>query len=327
MVVAATARRSGRDSDRAEEDVLRRRNGFLVALILSICGALGETSVGLSPGRIDGALAASLTTPGQPVPTIDNADPEQGTVRDGAYVNAYFGLAYALAPGWAKGLDGPPPSNAGLYVLSSFDGPGEARPSMLIVAQDLFFSPKQFASVEDAANDLRVSIGTIPGMTIDPAPADVRTAGHEFLSVSYHAGGIYRVWLATELRCHLLTFNVTSTDETTARIIALSLADMSLLPATDASLPVCIKGYVTLQTLIHRVDPAPVGPAFMKLPVRFIIGRDGHVRHVHVIDAFPEQRRAIEEALMQWRFRPYEVRGRPAEVETGFLFEFKPSGQ
>jgi len=45
-----------------------------------------------------------------------------------------------------------------------------------------------------------------------------------------------------------------------------------------------------------------------------------------VIRAFPEQRRALEEALIQWQLKPYAAGGKAAEVETGLVFEFKPTG-
>jgi hypothetical protein len=61
----------------------------------------------------------------------------------------------------------------------------------------------------------------------------------------------------------------------------------------------------------------------LTVPVRIIIGPDGKVLHVHVISATPAQRRAIEEALMHWEYRPLELMGRPNEVETGLAFEFK----
>ncbi len=50
------------------------------------------------------------------------------------------------------------------------------------------------------------------------------------------------------------------------------------------------------------------------------------VRYIHVIWAFPERRRSIENALAQWRCAPYTVNEQPAEAETGLSFVFKPTG-
>jgi outer membrane biosynthesis protein TonB len=69
-----------------------------------------------------------------------------------------------------------------------------------------------------------------------------------------------------------------------------------------------------------------IGPKYTQVPARLIIGVDGKVRHIHVINAFPDQARSVEKALAQWEFKPYKVNGAPVEVETGILFEFKPGG-
>jgi hypothetical protein len=94
-----------------------------------------------------------------------------------------------------------------------------------------------------------------------------------------------------------------------------------------SAVPVCLKDFATGPNLVHRVEPSPAGPQFLKIPVRFIIGTDGKVKHIHVISGFPEQKAAVANALAQWRYKPYEVKGRPAEVETGLVFEFKPTGK
>jgi hypothetical protein len=95
--------------------------------------------------------------------------------------------------------------------------------------------------------------------------------------------------------------------------------------ATDERTEVCVRGYATASTLLRRIDPVAVGPRFLKISVRIIIGTDGRIRHTHVIRAFPEQRRSIEDALAQWEFKPYRVDGHLAGVETGLVFEFKPA--
>jgi hypothetical protein len=44
-----------------------------------------------------------------------------------------------------------------------------------------------------------------------------------------------------------------------------------------------------------------------------------------LISAFPEQAKAVTEALKQWRFRPYLRDGKPIEVETGIMFGRAPA--
>lgn len=285
----------------------------------------------LSVGILVLAGAAALSqTPSDRAKTSNIPDPEDGSVAGGAYVNEYFGLAYSLPAGWSEGLKGPPPSYNGLYVLTALDAAGDGRPSLLIVAQDIFFGVKPFASANDMAQDIREAEARVPNMTIDREPSEIKLAGRDFMRVDYSAGGLYRAWLGTDIRCHVVIFNLTTTDAEALSGAVLSLDKMSFSADATGSggpVPICLKDYASGPALIHRVDPSPAGPKFLKIPVRIIIGTDGQVIHTHVISAFPEQRKAIEEALRQWRFKPYESMGRPAEVETGLVFEFKPGGQ
>jgi hypothetical protein len=254
-------------------------------------------------------------------------DPENGSVAGGIYINPYFGLSYRLPVGWTEGLKGPPPSNSGYYVLASLDGEGEGRPSLLIVAQDEFFGVKSSASLGDIAKDERDAEAKVPNVTIDREPSTVMLAHRPFMRLDYSGGGLYRAWLATDIRCHVVIFNITATEHNAVADVVRGLDAMSLPGETrSGALPLCIKDYARSPNVIHQVAPSPTGPNFLKLPVRIIIGGDGRVEHVHVIRAFPEQRRALEEALMQWQFKPYDAGGRVVEVETGLVFEFKPAG-
>jgi hypothetical protein len=284
-------------------------------------------------------LAVALVTALKAAPAIVangadlTPDPDSGSVSGGAYANEYFGLSVPLPPGWSEGLAGPPPSRLGYYVLAAFDGTKADGASLLITAQDLFFGAKPFADAAEMTADFRTVMAGRPGMVIDSGPAGVTIGGQAFQRVDYHAGGLYRVWLATDLRCHVIIFNITGRDRAAVDGVARGLDAIPLrrpvaAKGTDAvsSIPVCLKDYVTAQTLRHKVDPAPIDTTGVKLPVRIIIGTDGHVRHVHVISASPAQRAAIVEALMQWEFTPYEVAGRPSEVETGLVFSFKHQG-
>jgi hypothetical protein len=203
---------------------------------------------------------------------------------------------------------------------------------MLIVAQDQFFSVKPLSNVADAAADFRDAMAGTPDLSIDRTPAAIAVGGHDFLRLDYHAGGLYRVWLATELRCHVVSFNITGTDQATvdriAGLLQTSLRTQSSLPTVSISdaartPPICMKDYVTAQTTVRRVDPLLVDLNGLSVPVRIIIGPDGKVLHVHVISATPAQRRAIEETLTHWEFKPLELAGRPTAVETGLAFEFK----
>ncbi len=85
-------------------------------------------------------------------------------------------------------------------------------------------------------------------------------------------------------------------------------------------MPVCVKGYARGENVLEKVDPVFSQPKFNAVPVRIIIDKKGKVKHVHLLSAFEDQSKAITDALMQWRFRPYLVDGHPVDVETGIMF-------
>jgi hypothetical protein len=78
---------------------------------------------------------------------------------------------------------------------------------------------------------------------------------------------------------------------------------------------------------VQKVDPVFSGHKFNHIPVRFVIDKYGKVKYIHVLSAFPDETKAITEALMRWEFRPYRLNGKAMEVETGILFGNQPSQQ
>jgi hypothetical protein len=76
--------------------------------------------------------------------------------------------------------------------------------------------------------------------------------------------------------------------------------------------------------VIQKVEPVSSDRRFNAIPVRIIISKEGKVKHIHFLSAFPEQSKAITDALMQWQFKPYLRDGKPAEVETGIMFGNAP---
>src|SRR5262249_43019724 len=155
----------------------------------------------------------------------------------------------------------------------------------------------------------------IPGMTIDRAPAPERIAGRDFHRVDFSGVGLYRAMLITEHRCHFVSFNLmTRSPEELASLVA-SLERLSFAAENESSVPVCRKDYAIEENVVRKVEPVAVGPKFMPIPVRIVIGSDGGVEHVHVIRATDEQRKSIEDALRQWQFKPHEANGRAVALE------------
>jgi hypothetical protein len=248
-------------------------------------------------------------------------DPEDGKVTGGSYTNAYFDLSYPLPPEWTEGLAGPGPSLSGYYVLSSLSPKSELTASILVAAQDMFFGDKSQADAASAAKDFHQAMSEIEGMTVEREPLEVRIADRPVHRVDFNGVGLYRATFVSEIRCHLVTFNLTAHDPELLASLAHSLDNLSFAEGKDAvsAAPICVKDYAAGENLLSKVEPRIVGPARAPIPVRIIVGTDGGVKHVHVVHSTAEQRAGIETALRQWKLRPYVVKGRAVEIETGLL--------
>jgi riboflavin biosynthesis pyrimidine reductase len=130
--------------------------------------------------------------------------------------------------------------------------------------------------------------------------------------------------MATEIRCHAVQVVLSSRDTKLLESLVLDLNKMKLTAEAGTigggSHPVCIKDYATDANVISRVDPIFSDHKFNPVPVRIIIDKEGKVKHIHFLSAFPDQAKVITDALGQWRFKPYRRDGKPVEVETGLMF-------
>jgi hypothetical protein len=252
------------------------------------------------------------------------SNPEDGKVAHGSYTNSYFGLRYRLPQSWTAGEAGPDASQSGYYVLSTLIPKSQQNANILIAAQDMFFGADTRGDVEDSARDFQQAVSNISGMIIDRDLTEVKVADHILYRVDYSGVGLFRTRLATEVRCHVVSVNVTTSDKELLERLARSLDNLSFAAIRDAksSPPPCVKDYAVGDNVLHKVDPLSAGPKFVPIPVRIIVGEDGSVKHVHVIRATDDQRRSIEHALYQWKLKPYEVNGHPSPVETGLVFKF-----
>ena len=250
-------------------------------------------------------------------------NPDDAKIVDGSYTNQYFGLTYPLPQGWTAGEPGPDPSQSGYYVLATLIPASGRNAAILIAAQDMFFATNEPGDVADSARDFRQAMSNIKGMTVDPDLKKLMVADHPLYRVDYSGVGLFRATIRTQSRCHILSFNLTARDAELRKRLAHSFEKVSFATRSAAgSPPPCVRGYAEGDNIVHKVAPLPIGPLFVPIPVRIIVGADGGVKHVHVIHATDDQRRSIDEAVYQWKFRPYKVNGRPSPVETGLVFKF-----
>jgi hypothetical protein len=246
--------------------------------------------------------------------------PEGGTLSDHVYSNPY---------------DGPPPSDSGYYVLATIHPAdtfkGVARGSILIAAEDLFFSPTRAGNALQLIDFTRDNLKA--NYRVTRAPTRIRIAGHSFVRFDYVApvAGLHWHVLATQIRCHIVQFVFTSRD---TRLIEKLIQDTTTLKLPDEAgveqgtgggdAPVCVRDYARDENIVEKVDPFLTDRKYNPIPVRVIIDQAGKVKHIHFLSAFPDQARTITDALLQWKFKPYLRDGRPVEVETGIMFGQTP---
>ncbi|MGH9560487.1 MAG: energy transducer TonB [Terracidiphilus sp.] len=315
-----------------------RWSSFLIVNVLFISSScLGQVTPATAPPGTDKAEAAAGGVP-KGVILVKGAWwsasdavtplPETGTIRDNIYRNDYFGISWTLPKGWAQKYEGPPPSDLGRYVLAeiapSDNYRGPSRGSVLITADDLFFTPLPVNSGETLIDYSADNLADV--YKVEQPPTQVTIGGRSFRFFAYWSPSAELHWyvFATQIRCHAVEIVVSSSDTKLIHELIQDLNAMTFSPegalAGGNSVPVCVKDYASDNNVIIRVDPVITERRFNSTPVRVVIGKDGRVKHIHFISAFPDQAKAIGDALNQWTFKPYMRNGRPVEVETGIQF-------
>jgi hypothetical protein len=258
--------------------------------------------------------------------------PEDGSLANNVFNDKYFGITWALPPDWREGYKGPPPSDTGRYVLTeivpadTFKGP--APGSVLITADDMFFTPFPVSSSVEYVNYTKDNLQAV--YKVERAPRQITIGGRSFTFFAYWSPAAQLHWyvLATQIRCHTVEIVLSSRDTKLLDDLMRELNKMKL-PAEDSltqgeTVPVCIKDYASGENVIARVDPILTERRFNAIPVRIVIDKEGRIKHIHFLRAFPDQATAVTDALKQWKFKPYLRDGKPVEVETGIMFGYAP---
>jgi hypothetical protein len=262
--------------------------------------------------------------------------PEGASVNNEAFSAPYFGMTYQLPSGWTQKYQGPPPSETGRYVLAQLSpaatSNGTARGSILIAAQDMFFTPLPARNAAELIHYMSEHLQA--DYQSESPPAEARIAGRDFTVFAYWSPVAELHWyvLATEIRCHTVQFVLTSRDTKLLEALVRSIDKMT--PPAEASptggavggpVPVCIANYARDENMTFRTEPVFTERRFNAIPVRIVIDKEGYVKHIHFLSAFPDQSKAITDALSQWRFKPHQRNGERVEVETGVLFGRQPA--
>jgi hypothetical protein len=260
--------------------------------------------------------------------------PEGGNVASDVFSDPYFGMTYPLPPNWTEKYKGPPPSDSGRYVLAQLSladtFKGLAGGSILITAQDMFFTPVPTNDATALINYMKDNLQS--GYQVEVPPAQTKIANRWFTFFAYSSPVAQLHWyvLGVQIRCHVVQIVVTSRDTKLLERLMLDMNKMKLPEASPTGgagggdVPVCIRDYARGENMIARVDPVFTEHRFNPVPVRIIIDKEGSVKHIHFLSAFTDQAKVITDTLVKWKFKPYWQDGQAIEVETGILFGRAP---
>src|SRR5258708_10336183 len=113
--------------------------------------------------------------------------PEGGSVTNNVFSNQYFGMTYALPPDWTQKYEGPPPSDSGRYVLAQIRPAdtykGLTRGSILITAQDMFFTPEPATHALDLINYMKGNL--LADYKVELPATDLKVANRSFTFFAY----------------------------------------------------------------------------------------------------------------------------------------------
>jgi len=263
--------------------------------------------------------------------------PETTDLAKNIFTNQYFGITYALPPDWLQKWTPPPPSATGSYILAEMTRPdsykGEARGTIMFAAHDMFFTPMPATNARQLVNYTRNHLAS--DYAVEMKPTQTTIGGQAFTFFAYWSPVAELHWyvLGTQIRCHTVEIVLMNHDPKALEELVRDMNNKMKLPAEAGStggngggnVPVCIKDYASGENVIERVDPVLTQRNYNAVPVRIIIDKQGKIKHMHFLSAFPEQEKIITEALKQWKFKPYEREGKRFEVETGIMFGAAPS--
>lgn len=83
--------------------------------------------------------------------------------------------------------------------------------------------------------------------------------------------------------------------------------------------------------LVHRVSPiypdeAKTAGIYGQVRLNVIIGKDGKVKNMTLLNGHPALAKAAMKAVSKWRYKPALLNGKPMEVPTEVTLDFALSG-
>ena len=140
---------------------------------------------------------------------------------------------------------------------------GGARGTILVTAQDMFFTPFPATNALELVNYSKDHLQA--DYKVELPPTRTTVGGQAFTFFAYWSPIAETHWyvLATEIRCHAVQIILTSRD---TKLLESLIADMNKMKLPEeasptagtggGAFPVCVKDYATDENLITRVDPS-----------------------------------------------------------------------
>ncbi len=192
----------------------------------------------------------------------------------------------------------------------------------------MFFTPIPAANARQFVNYSKDHLEDYYQVELKPAQTTIGGLPFTFFAYWSPAAQLHWYVLATQIRCHTVEIVLMNRDTKALEELVRDMnSKMKLPPETGpaggtggGNVPVCIKDYANGGNVMERIDPVLTQRRYNAIPVRVVIDKQGKVKHIHFLSAFPDQEKAISDALKLWKFKPYERDGQRLEVETGIMF-------
>jgi TonB family protein len=277
--------------------------------------------------------------------------PPLGTFDDGNYVNEFLDLYYPLSRDWVRETDlmrknySAEGLSTGIYVLLAavhipeHTAPPEADSSFVLSAIE--------RSADSSTQTCDLYLQRLASELQSKKEAqqkgdrsDFSVAGHNFRRADFefrHGPGHHAI-ICTQVKDYLLQWNVAGFSKSAVQAAVSTIDSVTAVPAVPAPRPpkygptyVQISSGVTQGLILKKVPPiypeaARYGHIQGTVDLHAVINKTGDVVDLEVIDGPIELVVSAVNAVRQWKYRPYILKGEPVEVDTTITVHYQLSG-
>jgi TonB family protein len=294
-----------------------------------------------------------LKTPGHTAPPL-------GTFRNGVYSNEFFDFDYPLSRDWVReteamrrrlGSGGQP---SGMYVLvAALHIPQQTASLEADSSFVLSAISSDGRSCEQYLKGLADSLGSQKVAKDHATIVQLSIEGRDFYRADFdfHESPSHRAFLCNQSKDYLLQWNIAGrskeavegvvstlhsigTPQTSALAATSSQGSSDSAPGTQNTPQVVrVKVSQGVNQKMRIKDVAPVYPPDAKyahiqgtVVMSVVISKNGDIIDVEVLTGPIELVVSAVNAVRQWKYRPYMLKGEPVEVQTQITVNYVLSG-